>query len=109
MSRDIQVNNEMHSAIVDHYKGMNDALHKRDELAAIVIDLTNELTVAKRLNVEYKETIEKTKRERDHYMRYSFALTTRINAMQDIWSGMLDLPNHEAESQLPATLEKNDE
>lgn len=97
---------DIHPAIADHYQGMNVALHERDELREKNNGLQNELTIAKGM-VEYLTTkLDDVTRDRDHYMRYSFGLTTRINAMQDIWSGMMDLAKHEADNQLPAQLPK---
>lgn len=97
---------DIHSEVADHYKAINVALHERDRLTSLSRNLQNELTVAKD-KVEYlSNQIDKVTRERDHYMRYSFALTTRVNAMQDIWTGMMELSKQEANSQLPAPIEK---
>lgn len=97
---------DIHPTIADHYEAMNIALHERDKLTALARDLENELTVAKDKIDFLSNQIDKITRERDHYMRYSFALTTRVNAMQDIWTGMMELSKNEANSQLPAQLEK---
>lgn len=97
---------DIHPALAEHYDGMNTALRERDRLASLTIDLQNELTVAKKQVDYFTSQLNKVTNERDHYMRYSFALTTRINAMQDIWAGMIDLSKQEAGSQLPAQLPK---
>lgn len=98
---------DIHSEIADHYESMNDALHERDRLTSLSRNLQNELTVAKERIDWLSSQIDKITRERDHYMRYSFALTTRVNAMQDIWTGMMELSKQEAASQLPAPMEGN--
>ncbi len=102
---------DIHPALADHYSGMNEALKERDSLKALNADLQNELTVSKKTIDYLTNQCDKLARDRDHYMRYSFALTTRINAMQDIWAGMMDLAKHEADNQLPkaAQIEGNGE
>lgn len=97
---------DIHSEIAEHYDSINSALHERDRLTALARDLQNELTIAKGTISHLNNQLDKVTHERDRYMRYSFALTTRINAMQDIWAGMIDLSKQEADSQLPSQLPK---
>lgn len=97
---------DIHPTLTEHYMGMNEALKERDSLKAVNKNLENDIAIAEGMNKHLKEQLVAITSERNHYMRYSFALTTRINAMQDIWSGMMDLAKHEADNQLPVQLPK---
>lgn len=97
---------DIHPTLAEHLNGMNEALRERDSFKSLNNDLQNELSVAKKTIDYLTNQCDKITSERNHYMRYSFALTTRINAMQDIWSGMMDLAKHEADNQLPVQLPK---
>lgn len=93
---EVATRGDIHPAIHEHYKEMNGALHERDELHTKATDLHNKLEVANRLIEEYKSQLDILRRERDHYMRHSLALVTRINAVRDIMLSTLELAEDEA-------------
>lgn len=97
---------DIHPAIANHYDGMNSALHDRDRLASLVVDLQNELTVAKK-QVDYlTERLEHLTKDRDYYYRKAFAYTNTLVNTRNQLQNMLDLADHEAESPAPALLPK---
>lgn len=97
-------NDGIHPAIQNHYSGMNEALFERDQLRSRANELQNELAIARGAVARLENENIRVTKERDHYMRYSFALSTRINAMQDILNGIMDLAEHEADNPSPKQL-----
>lgn len=98
------MSNDVHPAIADHYQGMNDALHERDKLAALVIELQSKLAISDGINKHLKEQLDKVSAERNYYIRKSLSYTTTLVNMRNTVQNMLDLADHEAENSAPAKL-----
>ncbi len=114
MNEVAQTNGGIHPAIADHYEGMNAALYQRDKLKETCTSLQNKLEVALGTIDRMQLQLDDTTRQRDHYMRQTFALTSRLNSVQDIIGATLDLAVHEANNPSPpmpkaATIEAPDE
>lgn len=101
---------DIHPSIEEHYSGMNEALHERDRLASLVIDLQNKLTITEGVNQHLKAELIKLTEEKNYYLRKSLAYTTTLSNMRDTMQGMLDLADQDAEEKLKlpvvANLEK---
>lgn len=101
---EVRQTNGLHPSVTQHFETMSEILHERDHLAEQLQNTKNELAVAKGMNIEYKDTIERLTKERDYYYCKAYAYTNTLTATRNHIQAMLDLADHDAEkSVMPTT------
>jgi chromosome segregation ATPase len=94
-------NGQTHPALSEHFTGMNDALHERDQLRIELNKTQNDLAIEQGKSKFLQEQIDTLKQERDYYWRKSFAYSNTLASARNQLQNMMTLADHEAENPSP--------